>query len=347
MAGKFSSYLQDPKISEKWFKIKQFFFLKESTYDMTNKCNLDCEGCYYYAGDKSLVENQTDPENWRQMFQAEKARGITFVVLAGAEPALVPELCRVAYEEIPHGAIATNGLKTIPKDINYKIHISVWGDDEYSETYRKVKACLHKQLTAYKNDDRAVYIYTFTRENIDQVDEVAKQIVNAGGLLSFNQFSAPVNYLGDLKLDRYARDKMKDKTLNLMDKYKSSILYSSYNAEIHSHDKSLHELFSCPYPRMNNKNKVVGLGKTFRQYRSDLTWDSSVACCVPDTDCGDCRHYAAGSAIVTSKLLSHVETKESFSNWLDYVDTYLSVWVYGYEKSENLISSSKNKEIIV
>jgi hypothetical protein len=57
---------------------------------------------------------------------------------------------------------------------------------------------------------------------------------------------------------------------------------------------------------------------------------------VPDTDCVDCRHYAAGSAVVTARLYRHVNNLASFKSWLDYVDTYLAVWVMDYEKGENL-----------
>ncbi len=57
---------------------------------------------------------------------------------------------------------------------------------------------------------------------------------------------------------------------------------------------------------------------------------------MPDTDCDDCRHYAAGSAVVTARLYRHVTDPLSFKAWLDYVDTYLAVWVMGYEKGENL-----------
>jgi hypothetical protein len=85
-----------------------------------------------------------------------------------------------------------------------------------------------------------------------------------------------------------------------------------------------------------NPSANVGLGKSFRQYRTDLQWDRAAACCVPDTDCADCRHYAAGSAVVTARMYRHASNPETFSAWLDYVDTYLAVWVQGYEKSPNL-----------
>ena len=85
-----------------------------------------------------------------------------------------------------------------------------------------------------------------------------------------------------------------------------------------------------------NPSTSLGLGRSFRQYRTDLTWDRDAACCVPDTDCADCRHYAAGSAIVTAKMFRHADDPMAFRSWLDYVDTYLAVWVMGYEKSANL-----------
>ena len=56
----------------------------------------------------------------------EKERGITYVVLAGAAPSLVPDLLGVCYQEMPLGSIASNGFKFIPKSVNYRIHVSVW-----------------------------------------------------------------------------------------------------------------------------------------------------------------------------------------------------------------------------
>jgi hypothetical protein len=35
-------------------------------------------------------------------------------------------------------------------------------------------------------------------------------------------------------------------------------------------------------------------------------------------------------------LFRHATNPESFKAWLDYVDTYLAVWVMEYEKGKNL-----------
>src|SRR3974377_1581997 len=90
----FAEILAEREIAERFDRVRRYFFLRESTYDMTSRCNVRCDGCYYYEGDKQYAEDETDVEAWKKLLASEKERGITFVVLAGAEPALVPELLR-------------------------------------------------------------------------------------------------------------------------------------------------------------------------------------------------------------------------------------------------------------
>jgi len=197
---KFYELLAQPEVRTRWEKVRKYFFLRESTYDMTNRCNIRCDGCYYFEGDKQFAREIGDVQAWRRLMQAEKARGITYVVLAGAEPSLVPELLTVCYEEMPLGSIATNGFKKIPESVGYRIHISVWGNDETSQRIRKAKNLLKKQIENYENDRRAVFVYTFTRENIDEVKEVAEELVAHHCKITFNVFSSPVGYIGHLRL---------------------------------------------------------------------------------------------------------------------------------------------------
>ncbi len=332
---KFSELLARPEVRARWEKVRKYFFLRESTYDMSNRCNIRCDGCYYFEGDKQFAREMDDVEAWRRLMQAEKARGITYVVLAGAEPSLVPELLNVCYREMPLGSIATNGFKKIPASVRYRIHISVWGNDETSLRVRKAKNLLRKQIENYESDPRAVFVYTFTRENIDEVNEVAEELVAHGCQLTFNVFSSPVGYTGPLRHDEESLQRTKQRMIALLIQYPKNVLFSVYNAVAHTHKKGLHDLYGCSYPRQN-PSQDIGLGRSFRQYRTDLNWDRSVACCVPDTDCDDCRHYAAGSAVVTARLYRHANNLASFKSWLDYVDTYLAVWVMDYEKGENL-----------
>lgn len=332
---KFSDLIADAEVKARWEKVRQYFFLRESTYDMTRRCNIRCNGCYYYEGDKQHTRDNTRVDDWRQLMQAEKARGITFVVLAGAEPSLVPDLCQVCFDEIQMGCIATNGLESIPDSVGYRLHISVWGDDETSRKTRHAERMLVRQLENYAGDPRAVFVYTFTRHNIDQAETVVRTLADHGGRVTFNMFSAPVGYQGDLRHTPHSLVETRRTMVDLLQRYPQTVLFSRYSAMAHTHEKGLHDLFRCSYPRQNPSTDV-GLGRSFRQYRTDLTWDRAAACCVPDTDCADCRHYAAASAVVTARLFRHAVEPDIFRSWLDFVDTYLAVWVQGYEKGKNL-----------
>ncbi len=338
---KFSDIIADPLIRERWEKVRRFFFLRESTYDMSNRCNIRCEGCYYFTGEKQFADEKSDKKSWRKLLESEKKRGITFVVLAGAEPSLVPELCQVCYEVIPLGTIASNGLKPVPKEIDYQIHISVWGNDQTSQVIRKAPDMLARQMANYKDDSRAVFVYTFTPVNIDEAREVTRMLADNGQKITFNMFSSPVGYKGHLRHSSKTLEKTRLVMSELLSEYPQTVLFSSYNIVAHTDELGLHDLFSCSYPRMNPSTDI-GLGKSFRQYRTDLQWDRDAACCVPDTDCDDCRHYAAGSAIVTARMYRHAIDPVTFSAWLDYVDTYLAVWVRGYQKGENLCNTFIN-----
>jgi MoaA/NifB/PqqE/SkfB family radical SAM enzyme len=330
----FAELLQHPDIAERFARVRKYFYLRESTYDMTRRCNVRCDGCYYYEGDKQKAVDNVDPEAWRELFRAEKARGITFVVLAGAEPALVPALLEACYAEIPLGAIASNGLCPIPDKVGYRIHISVWGNDATSARVRRAPRMLERQIESYAGDARAVFVYTFTRENIAEAAWVVDRLAEHDCQVTFNVFSATEGYQGTLTHTPASLAETRQAMLTLLARYPEHVCFSPYSAAAHTDLRSLHDLYSCPYPRRNPGQ--FGLGRSFRQYRSDLTWIREAACCVPDTDCADCRHYAAGSAIVTARMNRHVQSPDQFRAWLDYVDTYLAVWVQGYVKSTNL-----------
>jgi MoaA/NifB/PqqE/SkfB family radical SAM enzyme len=332
---KFSDLIADPVVRERWERVRRYFFLRESTYDMTRRCNIRCEGCYYFEGDKQHASEVHDPAAWRALMQAERERGITYVVLAGAEPSLVPNLLGVCFDEMPLGAIATNGIQRIFDSIGYRIHVSVWGNDDTSLRVRKAKHMLARQIDNYCGDPRAVFVYTFTPHNIVEVGDVAEALARQGCKLTFSMFSAPVGYAGALRHTPQSLSQARRAMLDLLTRYPGSVLYSPYNAVAHTHRLGLHDLFGCSYPRCNPSTDI-GLGRSFRQYRTDLSWNREAACCVPDTDCSDCRHYAAGSAVVTARLFRHACDPDRFNSWLDYVDTYLSVWVMDYAKGNNL-----------
>lgn len=197
---------------------------------------------------------------------------------------------------------------------------------------------LARQMANYENDPRAVWVYTFTPENIDEAREVTELLADNNQHITFNMFSAPVGYQGHLRHTAETLEKTRAMMSELLTDCPQTVIFSTYNIVAHTDKLALHDLFSCSYPRKNSSTDI-GLGRSFRQYRTDLQWDRNAACCVPDTDCDDCRHYAAGSAVVTARMYRHATDPVTFSAWLDYVDTYLAVWVRGYDKGLNLCNT--------
>lgn len=343
----FTEYLQVPELAERYRKVKKYFYLRESAYDVTSVCQLRCEGCYFFEGDKHKTLDHRDPAAWRAFFEQERRRGITYVVLAGAEPALVPRVLEACHDVIPLGSIASNGLKAIPRDIGYRIHLSVWGNSAGDPKYRRWANgkpgpdCLPAQLRNYRDDGRVIFVFTFNHENVDELDEVAERIHGSGHKLTFNVFSSPNGSRSPLQL-REVLKRTRDKMLQTRERYPETVIYSQYNAEVHTQPAGLHDLFGCVYPRaqmLSGHNVTSGIGTTFRSYRTDFTHSMQSDCCVPDTDCADCRHYAAGSAIVSSRLGTHVNSEQRFRGWLDYVDTYLAVWLREYKKGTDLYNA--------
>jgi hypothetical protein len=335
-----TALLEIPELKERYRKVKSFFFLRESAYDVTSVCQLRCDGCYYFEGDKYKVTDNRDPAAWRALLQHERGRGITYVNLAGAEPSLVPEVLRACYGVIPLGTVFTNGLRKIPPDIRYRLHLSVWGNGTGDPIYRRYAGgrrgpyCLPVQLQNYGGDDRVVFVYTFNGDNVGQLDEVLERVSDTGHQLTFNVFSVPERNASTLRVAD-TLSAIYDKMMEAMERYPGTVIYSAYNAEVHTKRGSLRAQFGCPYPRAAAAGKPFGMNRTFRNYRADLTY-SAHSCCVPDTDCGDCRHYASGSAIVTSRMDLHAQSEATFRGWLDYVDTYLAIWVLGYKRGGNL-----------
>ncbi|HKC63625.1 MAG TPA: radical SAM protein [Pyrinomonadaceae bacterium] len=340
----FTAYLQIPEIEARYRKVKKFFYLRESAYDLTSACQLRCDGCYYFEGDKYKVKDNKDHQQWKDFMELEKERGINYVNLAGAEPALVPDILSACFQTIPLGTVFTNGLRKIDPAVGYRIHISVWGDAKGDPKYRRYASgrpgpnCLPIQLENYRNDKRVIFVYTFNNGNIDQVDQVIRQVKDEGHKITFNMFSAPVGNNSPLKL-KDMLNRTREKMIQVLGEYGETVVYSYYNAKVHTDESSLRGQFGCPFPRATKQIKPIGIGRTFRSYRADFS-HAEADCCVPDTDCNDCRHYAAGSAIITSSLDSHVGSEAQFRGWLDYVDTYLAVFVLGYEKGECLYPAS-------
>jgi MoaA/NifB/PqqE/SkfB family radical SAM enzyme len=324
-----------------------------SGYDVTRRCNLRCEGCFFFEGDRADgYADDVDLEAYRRFFRAERERGITYPHLAGAEPALVQDRLRAAAESFDQGLVYTNGTLPIDPDLPFMLHISVWGNRETDRKYRGADV-LGKALELYGGDDRAIFMYTMNHGNIDHLPEIVRMVHDAGSRISFSHYSPTRLYnrklagtderrtrtfristaqdnlcLNDLDLDRARRvaDEM-------MAGFPDTVVYSPY----------YNETVSAPGPlfaidaQTGMATDCPILNKPYhRQYHTDLSWDDS-ECCIPNVDCRSCRHYVSVYSLVMDRMRDHLASRQSFVCWLDVVDTWLALHVRGYRRSRILL----------
>jgi MoaA/NifB/PqqE/SkfB family radical SAM enzyme len=315
--------------------------LAGSSYDVTNKCNLRCEGCLYFSGDGNQdYQDRSTYSDWDIFFRREAARGVNFAYLAGAEPSLVPERIEAAWHHIDRGVIFTNGTRRIDPHIGFRIHISSWGDAMQATRFRGADTLL-KALENYAGDPRAVVIMTLNAQNLSQIGTVA-QLCAAHGLgLSFSYFSPTTDYLNRLRQADSPRDdyfRISSAQSNLLmtrdtfkaarqtiasclREYPETVIYSLAYDDWVTRPEDLYTL--------DDNGVAVNCGNRltpeFRHFSVKLK-EHTGKCCSPNLSCTECRAYAMGYA---SFLTRHGGLRDPawLRTWLDVWETWARLFL--------------------
>ncbi len=159
---------------------------------VTSRCNLNCEGCYHHALRIQSEAEMSDDRIWQLVCEA-KELGISFIVLAGGEPLMRPNILDLSREapEIMF-MMFTNGLlindevlKRIADSRNIVPLLSLEGYQIDTDGRRGsgVYNVLLKAIAKLK--EKQVFwgtSLTMTRTNFDEVtdEEFIKQLVDSG-----------------------------------------------------------------------------------------------------------------------------------------------------------------------
>lgn len=134
---------------------RRYRSIRSSNYDVSNTCNLSCEGCYYFVSDQKTFNKRPTAADYDQFFQSEAERGVNYPVLAGGEPSLNKVALAMAARHWSAGIIYSNGARRIDPDIPFRIAISVWGARERNERLRGA-ASYDQAMQAAAGDKRAL-----------------------------------------------------------------------------------------------------------------------------------------------------------------------------------------------
>lgn len=166
-----------------------------SAYDISSTCNLFCEGCLFFDrdGGHAGAAERADIAHFEDLFAAEKARGVTYPLMAGAEPALRQDVLRVAARHFRGGMVHSNGTVRLDPALPFRIFISVWGGPALTKQWRGAD-CYEKSLRTAAADPRAIVNYTVNAKNIDDIYRVSEDCDRLGVQITFQAYSPTADY---------------------------------------------------------------------------------------------------------------------------------------------------------
>ncbi|MDH5680274.1 MAG: radical SAM protein [Spirochaetota bacterium] len=306
--------------------------IRSSIYDVTNKCNLRCTGCFFFSSEQDKVaRDEKDISLWEDFVVQEKERGVNNAILIGGEPTLYLDRVEAFYKHMPTFC-ATNGLIKVPRDRfpDMMVGISLWGNDEHEEKLRGQKT-FSTSLNHYKNDLYVYYLYTITPNNLHMIEEVTIKIRDAGLKIHYQLYSNDESENGfDWSFEE--KKEVKDKMDEMLDKYPDTVISSKYYHQILIDNKLLGRDWGweeCPSVSLDcddrdpQPKRLIG----FQSYASDLK--TIHRCCTSDTrDCKTCNDGAAKMSWVMVNKREHMQNPNDFKNWMEVTEMFAKLYQY-------------------
>jgi hypothetical protein len=308
-------------------------FRRPAFYEVSQRCNLWCEGCYYFEGERQHDTPEAADEAWETFFATEAERHVSMAYFIGAEPALHQERLLAAAKYFPHGNIGTNGTIKLDPAIPYRIGVSVWAADDATDKRLRGASVFRKALKNYAGDARAIILLTLSPWNLAGARTLAEMCRDHGLPLTFNMYSPTMTFLdrlgrGERNDDQYFRVSQPGSTPcfsdadleqtrrtidGLMDDFPETVVYSrSYN-DWATQPGSRYEIDPETGVASHCGARIVG---SMRYYTADHR-ASEIKCCTPDLDCSNCRMYSAGWSTKLQPSVHDVSSEAAFSDWLD------------------------------
>jgi hypothetical protein len=331
---------QAPRLEARYEKAKRVVraFRRPAFYEVATRCNLLCEGCYYFSDSFRAIAEERSAERWRDFFAAEAARGVTMAYFVGAEPALEQERLIAAAPYFPYGNIGTNGTIRLDGAIPYRIGVSVWGVDEEVDTALRGASAFAKAIRNYAGDRRAIMLYTLTKANLGDLRRLAEICEDHALPLTFNMYSPTDTYLrklgagagndrrffrvsssaDNLRWDEASLAQARREVRLLMDAFPETIVYSHAYNDWATQTGPLYDIDPETGLARDCHSRMVG---TMRYFKTDLQQSVTEKCGTSDAVCSECRMYSGGWSSKFEPRDEDVRDVAAFSDWLDMVAT--------------------------
>lgn len=282
-------------------------------------------------------------------FEHEKQRGVTMAYLVGAEPAAHMDRLLAASKNITFGKIGTNGQVRIDPDVQFRIGVSIWGDDDYDIKFRS-GGMVRKAFANYEGDPRAIMLYTLSPWNLHTVKDVVRITAEHGLPITFSMFSPTTTYLNKLTTSSPADSKyfrlahsikspvfsdddlrrIDDLTTEMLDSYPDTVMLT------HGYNKRITR--SEPLYTINEDSGIAEdcasrIKEPLHYYRVDGSRQDN-KCCTPAIDCKHCRLYSGGWSSLFEPGPEYLADAQAFTEWLDMIDMLGRIFLYPYPFEE-------------
>jgi hypothetical protein len=325
------SSLLDDHWYERYKKISRLN-IRSSIYDVTDRCNLRCKGCFFFSsGEHERASEEKDVARWHAFVEKEMERGVNLAILIGGEPTLCLDRVEAFYSRLP-SFCATNGQIKVPRDRfpDMMVGISLWGSPE-DEILLRGKDTFAVSSAHYEGDPHAYYLYTITPKQLGKTEEIIKKIRDVGlkvhmQLLSNDEgvdgFSWQPQELVDVRAE------MDD----MLDKYPDTVISCRYYHEIITTGRMLDREFGwmeCPSVTITRDTRDPRPKRltNFVRWASDL--ETMHRCCTSETrDCSTCKDGAAHMSWVMVNKRAHMRSTEDLQNWIEVYEMFAKLYQF-------------------
>lgn len=325
------SSLLDNHWYERYKKISKLN-IRSSIYDVTNRCNLRCKGCFFFSSDEhKAAPEQMDITAWESFIDKEMGRGVNLAILIGGEPTLCLDRVEAFYRRLPTFC-ATNGLIKVPRDRfpDMMVGISLWGD-ETDERVLRGKDAFSVSSRNYYGDPHAYYLYTITPKQIGKTERIIRKIKEVGLKVHMQLLSNDEGVDGfhwqpeELTAIRWEMDAM-------LDAYPETVISSKYYHEIITTGKMLGRRFGwmeCPSVTdpLDKRDPKPKRLTNFIRWASDLK--TMHRCCTSETrDCSTCKDGAAHMSWVMVNKRAHMRSSQDLQNWIEIYEMFAKLYQF-------------------
>lgn len=218
--------------------------------DVTNRCNLRCEHCYFFAEDHTN-ERELPIEQWVEKLEAMKADGhpMTLCTWVGGEPMVRKELIDAGRKYFQHNTIVTNGTMDLPDWPDCTWVISIDGTEEAFARmrapgiYQKIKQNVidHPELSI----QISCVLTSITKDCVEDLIKEWGPLAHGGIIFDF---FTPVTGLDEaLWLDWPTRDALIDQILELKKKYPGFVNMMDSTIELMRSNKAKQVTDNCEF----------------------------------------------------------------------------------------------------